>query len=94
MLLEKLVASSWADDDLYRRLIADPISTLREAGVCIKQGFTVKVIEAQEYTALEIDNSGLLTLRLQSKPDNTADWSVNELQPSAVVFCFTIASCC
>jgi hypothetical protein len=41
----KVVARAWRDPSFKARLIADPQSTLKQAGVSIPTGVTVKVVE-------------------------------------------------
>jgi hypothetical protein len=41
----KLIAKAWRDPSFKARLIADPQGMLRQAGVSIPAGMTVKVVE-------------------------------------------------
>ena len=40
----EVVANVWADDDFKKRLLAEPVSVLREAGFDIPQGGTVTIL--------------------------------------------------
>lgn len=40
-----LVAQAWSDDDLKRRLVADPALVLREYGIEPPQGVELRVVE-------------------------------------------------
>lgn len=48
-----LIARCWADDGYKRRLLADPITTLQEAGIRVPDGVDVKVVE-NSATALHL----------------------------------------
>jgi Nitrile hydratase, alpha chain len=41
----KVIAKAWRDPSFKAKLIADPQGTLRQAGVSIPAGVTVKVVE-------------------------------------------------
>ena len=41
----KIIAKAWRDPSFKAKLLADPQSTLRQAGVSIPAGVTVKVVE-------------------------------------------------
>ena len=41
----KLIARAWRDPTFKAKLLADPEATLRQAGVSIPAGVTVKVVE-------------------------------------------------
>ena len=41
----KLIARAWRDPSFKAKLLADPEATLRQAGVSIPAGVTVKVVE-------------------------------------------------
>lgn len=41
----KIIARAWRDPDFKARLVADPLGTLKAAGVALPAGVTVKVVE-------------------------------------------------
>ena len=41
----KIIAKAWRDPSFKARLIADPQGTLKQAGVSLPAGLTVKVVE-------------------------------------------------
>jgi hypothetical protein len=44
----KIIAQAWVDEELKRRLIEDPATILKENGIEIPEGMTVKVVEQKE----------------------------------------------
>lgn len=46
---EMLVADTWDDEQLKQRLIDDPVAVLRERGIHIPQGLTIKIVEDTDH---------------------------------------------
>jgi len=44
----KIIAQAWVDEDFKARLLADPATVLKENGIEIPEGMTVKVVEQKE----------------------------------------------
>src|SRR4029453_12623925 len=60
----KVIARAWRDPSFKAKLLADPQGTLRQAGVSIPAGVTVKVVEnthAHFHFVLPAKPSGALT---------------------------------
>ena len=76
----KVIAQAWSDDTYKSKLLADPATTLSEAGIHVPEDVTVKVTEQQ---------AGEMHLMLPPKP---AEGEINDemLQSVAGGFC----SCC
>ena len=76
----KVIAQAWSDDTYKSKLLADPATTLSEAGIQVPEDVTVKVTEQQ---------AGEMHLMLPPKP---AEGEINDemLQSVAGGFC----SCC
>ena len=64
-----LVADAWADEALKKRLLADTATVLKERGIALPQGVTVKVIE---------DTPEVVHVVIPAKP-STAELSEEEL---------------
>lgn len=41
----KIITKAWADEDFKVRLIAEPVAVLKEEGIEVPEGITIKVIE-------------------------------------------------
>jgi hypothetical protein len=61
---QQLIARCWEDEAFKRRLKADPLGTLRRAGISIPNGMTVKVLE---------DSEQVMHLVIPAKPKMLAD---------------------
>ena len=66
----KIIAKAWVDEEFKKRLIADPATVLKENGIDIPEGMTVKVVERKENE---------IQIPLPPKPSNL-EGSVEELQ--------------
>ncbi len=44
----KTIAQAWEDEEFKKRLLADPATVLKEGGIEIPEGTTVKVVERKE----------------------------------------------
>ena len=44
----KVIAKAWVDEEFKKRLIEDPATVLKENGIEIPEGMTVKVVERKE----------------------------------------------
>ncbi|HVA33693.1 MAG TPA: NHLP leader peptide family RiPP precursor [Candidatus Baltobacteraceae bacterium] len=47
-LKNRIIAKAWADEDFKRRLLANPVETLRAEGAAIPDGTSVNVVENTE----------------------------------------------
>lgn len=61
---QQIIARCWEDEAFKRRLMADPLATLRWAGIPIPNGMTVKVHE---------DTEQVMHLVIPAKPKMLAD---------------------
>ena len=66
----KVIAMAWLDDDFKERLIADPLSVLREHGIEFPKGLKVNVLEGKR---------GEINITLPPKPQHALG-SLDELQ--------------
>ena len=66
----KVIAKAWVDEEFKARLIADPATVLKENGIEIPDGMTVKVVEQSENE---------IQIPLPMKPEGL-EGSVEELQ--------------
>ena len=73
----KIVARAWSDPEFKARLIADPLTVLREHGVEPAAGVELRVVE---------DSPGSHYLVLPASP--SSDLSEEELVPTAVGYCW------
>ena len=44
----KIIAQAWVDEEFKAKLLADPATVLKENGIEIPEGMTVKVVEKKE----------------------------------------------
>jgi hypothetical protein len=44
----KIIAQAWVDEEFKKRLLDDPATVLKENGIEIPEGMTVKVVEQKE----------------------------------------------
>jgi hypothetical protein len=70
---QRLIARAWSDPALKARLLADPAAVLKENGVTVPAGVTVRVVE---------DTDAVLNLVLPVKPA-PAELSDEELRQAA-----------
>lgn len=77
-----LVAEVWADEDLKRRLIADPASVLQEYGIEVPQGVELNVVE---------DTDQVRHLILPPSPSD--DLSDEDLTASPSMYCWLCGGC-
>jgi hypothetical protein len=73
----KIVARAWTDPEFKARLIAEPMTVLREHGIEGAEGLAVRVVE---------DEPGVRHLVLPSSP--SSDLTEEELVPTAVSYCW------
>ncbi len=66
----KIIAQAWVDEEFKKRLLVDPATVLKENGIEIPEGMTVKVVEKKENE---------IHIPLPAKPANL-EGSVEELQ--------------
>ncbi len=69
----KIIAQAWVDEEFKAKLLADPATVLKENGIEIPEGMTVKVIEQKENE---------IQIPLPEKPANL-NLAVEELQERA-----------
>ncbi len=77
----KIIAQAWADEEFKKRLIDDPAIVLKENGIEIPEGMTVKVVEHKKNE---------IHIPLPPKPEMTG--GVEELMErvQAFSFCTTV----
>jgi hypothetical protein len=73
----ELVSKAWSDAALKKRLLADPAAVLKEHGLIVPAGITVKVVE---------NTDKVVHLTLPTAP-SAAELSEQELQAVAGGFC-------
>ncbi len=44
----KIIAKAWVDEEFKKRLLADPATVLKENGIEVPEGMTVKFVEGKE----------------------------------------------
>jgi sRNA-binding carbon storage regulator CsrA len=44
----KIIAQAWVDEEFKKRLLDDPATVLKENGIEIPEGMTVKIVELKE----------------------------------------------
>ncbi len=71
MSLAKAMARAWTDTDYKAKLLSDPRAALAEAGVDVRAGVTVKVVE---------NNSDTHHLVLPAAPAEAGELSESELE--------------
>jgi hypothetical protein len=79
----ELVSKAWSDAALKKRLLADPAAVLKEHGLIVPKGITVKVVE-------NTDKVIHLTL---PQPPTAAELSEEELQQVAGGHCGGCGGC-
>jgi len=73
----KVIAKAWTDDEFKKRLLADSTAVLKENGIEIPEGMTVKFIEQEEPKENEI------LVPLRPRPAETGDLSDEDLHEVA-----------
>jgi hypothetical protein len=73
----KIIAQAWVDEEFKAKLLADPATVLKENGIEIPEGMTVKVVEQK-------DNE--IQIPLPPRPANLTG-SVEELQERMQASC-------
>lgn len=43
--MSEIIAKCWADDSYKRKLLADPAATLKDEGITLQDGITIKFLE-------------------------------------------------
>lgn len=61
---KSIVTKCWADPDFKRRLIADPVATLRTEGIPVPEGTKVNVLE---------DRAGEFTFVIPAEPSELSE---------------------
>jgi hypothetical protein len=79
----ELVSKTWNDAALKKRLLSDPAAVLKEHGLIVPAGITVKVVE---------NTDKLIHLTLPAAP-SAAELSEQELQAVAGGFCGGCGGC-
>ena len=75
--LGQVVVRAWTDEDFKQRLMSDPDGVLRDHGVDVPQGVSVKVVE---------DTEDVTYLVLPTKP---ADVEVSDFQDNNTSWCWS-----
>ncbi len=70
----KIIAQAWVDEEFKQRLLADPSTVLKENGIEIPDGMTVKFVEAKENEIL---------VQLPPRPPDSSQLSDEDLQKVA-----------
>jgi len=83
--VSKLIAKAWIDSGFYHRLIAEPATVLREAGMILDDFSQVQVNLDSTGPALTADAGGTLTINLPPKPTGLADELINCLATNLAV---------
>jgi len=78
----QLVARAWSDERLKQRILADPVSVLREHGIELPHGVEVRVVEP---------TPDRMYFLLPPKPANVAELTPDELTAVAGGADFTIS---
>ena len=70
----RVIAKAWVDEDFKNRLLDDPASTLKENGIEIPQGITIRFVE---------ENKNEILIPLPPRPQNSSELSIEELEKVA-----------
>ena len=70
----KIIARAWADEEFKQRLLGDPSTVLKENGIDIPAGMTVRFVERQETEIL---------VPLPPQPPESAELSDEDLEKVA-----------
>jgi hypothetical protein len=65
----KIIAMAWLDEDFKKRLIADPMTVLKEHGIDLPKGLTINIVDGKP---------GEINVTLPPKPEH-AEGTVAEL---------------
>lgn len=60
----QLIAKAWADDSFRKKLLSDPVATLKAEGVALPHGLQVRAVE---------NTDKLVYLEIPSKPTELSD---------------------
>jgi hypothetical protein len=74
---QQLVAKAWSDPALKAKLLADPVAAMKDNGLIVPAGITIKVLE---------NTDKVINLVLPVKP-SAAELSQEELQQAAGGYC-------
>ena len=80
----KIIAQAWVDEEFKKRLLDNPATVLKENGIEIPEGMTVKVVERKENE---------IQILLPAKPANLP-MSVEELSERMQASSLTGAALC
>jgi hypothetical protein len=70
----KVIARAWVDEEFKKRLLTDPSTVLKENGVEMPEGWTVKVVERKEKE---------IHLTLPPRPSESVELSDEDLEKVA-----------
>ncbi len=70
----KIIGKAWVDEEFKKRLLTDPVSVLKENGIEVPQGMTVKFVEGKENEIL---------VPLPPRPPEAAELSDEDLEKVA-----------
>ncbi len=73
----KVIAKAWVDDEFKKRLLADSAAVLKENGIEIPEGMTVRFVEQEEPKENEI------LVPLPPRPGEAAELSDEDLEKVA-----------
>jgi len=73
----KVIAKAWSDEEFKKRLLADSAAVLKENGIEIPEGMTVRFVEQEQPEENEI------RIPLPPRPPETADLSDEDLHEVA-----------
>lgn len=77
----KVIAKAWVDEEFKKRLIDDPAAVLKENGIEMPEGMTVRLVEGKENEIL---------VRLPSRPPDSSELSDEDLEKVAGGISFPI----
>lgn len=96
--LSKVVAQAWLDEGFKERFISETVAVLRENGLTLPNGVTVRVNENSSAGSLmnadiNVDSNQVYEISLPSKPTELTDsevqsWSdINDSEEPSIVIC-------
>ncbi|MBD2012817.1 hypothetical protein H6F96_02145 [Microcoleus sp. FACHB-53] len=96
--LSKVVAQAWLDEGFKERFISEPVAVLRENGLTLPNGVTVRVNESSSEGSLmsadiNVDSNQVYEISLPSKPTELTDsevqsWSdIDNPEEPPIVIC-------
>lgn len=96
--LSKVVAQAWLDEGFKERFISEPVAVLKENGLTLPNGVTVRVNENSSAESLmsadiNVDSNQVYEISLPSKPTELTDsevqsWSdIDDPEDPPIVIC-------